>query len=60
MSTIRELVLVVKLEIHFSVKQCIRQVHYGNKRKCTLCILYSSIIYFFLRYEDLKVLYTNI
>ena len=47
MSTIRELVLVVKLEIHFSVKQCIRQVHYGNKRKCTLCILYSSIIFFF-------------
>ena len=47
MSTIKELVLVVKLEIHFSVKQCIRQVHYGNKRKCALCILYSSIIFFF-------------
>lgn len=35
-----------KLEIHFGVKQYIRQVHYGNKRKCTLCVLYSTIIFF--------------
>lgn len=34
-----------KVKIHFSVKQYTRQVYYGNKRKCTLSISYSTIIF---------------